>query len=143
MPHRPHGDIDSGSVAVITGSGKGIGRATAIEFAKAGYRVMINDLEQEDQLRSTVEEISKITGDGNNKIAYVLGDVSQEDVSGLLIDQTIRYFGRIDVLINNAGIAEKWQQKNQMKYPLLPLIPTISKPLLILHLRNMRLQISI
>lgn len=111
MPHRPHGDIDSGSVAVITGSGKGIGRATAIEFAKAGYRVMINDLEQEDQLRSTVEEISKITGNGNNKIAYVLGDVSQEDVSGLLIDQTIRNFGRIDVLINNAGIAEKWQQK--------------------------------
>jgi glucose 1-dehydrogenase len=98
---------------VVTGSGKGIGRAIATEFAKAGYCVMINDLEQEDQLKSTVKEISKIIGDGssNNKIGYVVGDVSQEDVSVSLIDNTIRNFGRIDVLINNAGIAEKWQQK--------------------------------
>jgi glucose 1-dehydrogenase len=107
-----------GRVAVITGSGKGIGKAAATEFAKAGYSVMINDLGQEDELKSTVEEISKIIGYGSsNKIAYVLGDVSREDVSVSLIDQTVRNFGRIDVLINNAGIAEKWQQKKQNEIP--------------------------
>jgi 3-oxoacyl-[acyl-carrier protein] reductase len=48
-------------VAVITGSGKGMGRAIAMEFAKAGYYVMINDLEQEEELKHTAEEISMIT----------------------------------------------------------------------------------
>jgi glucose 1-dehydrogenase len=94
-------------VAVVTGSGRGIGKATAIEFAKMGYHVMMNDLEQEEQLKNTVEEISKVTGGINNKISYVIGDVSQESTSVSLIEETMKRFGRIDVLINNAAIAEK------------------------------------
>src|SRR5438309_9073215 len=93
-------------VAVITGSGKGIGKSIALEFAKAGYCVMINDLEQEEELKSTAEEISKIIGD-NTRVGYVIGDVSQEEISVSLIEQTIKKFQRIDVLINNAAIAEK------------------------------------
>ena len=93
-------------VTVITGSGKGIGKSIALEFAKAGYCVMINDLEQEELLKSTAEEISKIIAD-NTRIGYVIGDVSQEEISVSLIDQTIKKFQRIDVLINNAAIAEK------------------------------------
>jgi NAD(P)-dependent dehydrogenase (short-subunit alcohol dehydrogenase family) len=46
-------------VVVITGSGKGIGRAIATEFAKSGYYTMINDLEQEEELKLVTEEISK------------------------------------------------------------------------------------
>jgi len=94
-------------VAVVTGSGRGIGKATAMEFAKMGYHVMMNDLEQEEQLKNTVEEISKVTGGINNKISYVIGDVSQESTSVSLIEETMKRFGRIDVLINNAAIAEK------------------------------------
>ena len=93
-------------VTVITGSGKGIGKSIALEFAKAGYCVMINDLEQEELLKSTAEEISKIIGD-NTRVGYVIGDVSQEEISVSLIEQTIKKFQRIDVLINNAAIAEK------------------------------------
>ena len=93
-------------VAVITGSGKGIGKSIALEFAKAGYCVMINDLEQEEELKSTAEEISKIIGD-NTRVGYVIGDVSQEEISVALVEQTIKKFQRIDVLINNAAIAEK------------------------------------
>src|SRR6266704_1898148 len=93
-------------VTVITGSGKGIGKSIALEFAKAGYCIMINDLEQEELLKSTAEEISKIIGD-NTRVGYVVGDVSQEEISVSLIEQTIKKFQRIDVLINNAAIAEK------------------------------------
>lgn len=100
-------------VVIVTGSGKGIGKAIAIEFAKAGYYVMINDFEQEEELKRTAEEISKlVAGDkennnNNNKVAYLVGDISQEPISISLIEETIKRFGRIDVLINNAEIAEK------------------------------------
>jgi glucose 1-dehydrogenase len=98
-------------VVIVTGSGKGIGKAIAMEFAKAGYYVMINDFKKEE-LKRTAEEISKTVSDdkdnnNNNKIAYFIGDISQERISISLIEETIRRFGRIDVLINNAEIAEK------------------------------------
>jgi glucose 1-dehydrogenase len=106
-------------VAVVTGSGKGIGKAIAIEFAKAGYCVMINDFEQEEKLKSTAEEISEIIGENNNnnRVAYVLGDVSEEQISISLIEETIRRFGRIDVLINNAAIVEKAAAKKTNEIP--------------------------
>ena len=105
-------------VVVVTGSGGRIGKATAIEFAKVGYCVMMNDLEQEEQFKNTVEEISKLTGINNNKISYFIGDVSQEPISVRLMEETMKRFGRIDVLINNAAIAEKrWLQRKSNSTP--------------------------
>jgi glucose 1-dehydrogenase len=105
-------------VLVITGSGKGVGRTIATEFAKAGYYVMINDLEQEEELKRTAKEISKIIDDNNNdsKVAYVVGDVSEEQTAVALIEETIRRFGRIDVLINNAAISEKASTTKKTTY---------------------------
>ena len=105
-------------VLVITGSGKGVGRTIATEFAKAGYYVMINDLEQEEELKYTAKEISKIIDDNNNdsKVAYVVGDVSEEQIAVALIEETIRRFGRIDVLINNAAISEKASTTKKTTY---------------------------
>lgn len=105
-------------VLVITGSGKGIGRTIATEFAKTGYYVMINDLEQEEELKHTAKEISKIIDDNNNdsKVAYVVGDVSEEQTAVALIEETIRRFGRIDVLINNAAISEKASTTKKTTY---------------------------
>jgi 3-oxoacyl-[acyl-carrier protein] reductase len=66
-------------VIVVTGSSRGIGKAIAVEFAKAGYSVVIN-ARDEEELKRAAEDISKLVNDGdnNNKVAYVAGDISQE-----------------------------------------------------------------
>jgi glucose 1-dehydrogenase len=111
MPYNDY--IASKRVVVITGSGSGIGKSVAIEFAKAGYYVMINDLEKEQKLDSTRKEISNLIGDDqNNRVAYVLGDSSDEKVSKSLMEETLQKFGRIDVLINNAELADKASARN-------------------------------
>jgi glucose 1-dehydrogenase len=118
MPDKYYNNNKRKRVLVITGSGKGIGRTIATEFAKAGYYVMINDLEQEEELKRTAKEISKIIDDNNNdsKVAYVVGDVSEEQTAVALIEETIRRFGRIDVLINNAAISEKASTTKKTTY---------------------------
>ena len=118
MPDKYEDKNNRKRVLVITGSGKGIGKATATQFAKAGYYVMINDLEQEEELKHTAKEISKIINDNsnNNKVAYIVGDVSEEQTAIALIEETVRRFGRIDVLINNAAISEKASTTKKTTY---------------------------
>jgi NAD(P)-dependent dehydrogenase (short-subunit alcohol dehydrogenase family) len=93
---------NNGRVAVITGSSKGIGKAIAMEFAKAGYSVVIN-ARNEEELKQAAEEISKSVKDGG-RVVSILGDISQEHVCISLIEGAVKHFGRIDVLVNNAGI---------------------------------------
>jgi NAD(P)-dependent dehydrogenase (short-subunit alcohol dehydrogenase family) len=111
-------DSHRNKVVVVTGSGKGVGKIIAIEFAKSGYCVMINDLEQVDELKLAAEEIStEIGDDNNNKVAYVVGDVSQEKVAITLIEETVRRSGRIDTLVNTAAISEKvYSKTSEMPY---------------------------
>src|SRR5918994_2866822 len=110
MPEKSeHNDSLRKKVVVVTGSGRGIGRAVATEFAESGYYAMINDLEQEEDIKLAAEEISKKIGDNNNnnKVVYFVGDVSDEKVAVALIEETMKRFGRIDTLINTAAISEK------------------------------------
>ena len=113
MPEKSdYNDHISKKVVVITGSGRGIGRAVALEFAESGYYTMINDLEQEEELKLTAEEISKKIGNSDNdRVAYHVGDVSDEKTATSLIDETIKRFGRIDTLINIAAIFDRVYKK--------------------------------
>ena len=93
---------NNGRVAVVTGSSKGIGKAIATEFANAGYSVVLN-ARNEVELKQAAEDISKSIKD-SRKVVSISGDISQEPVCISLIEGTVKQFGRIDVLVNNAGI---------------------------------------
>ncbi len=88
-------------VALVTGGASGIGRETALEFARHGAKVAIFDINQK-ALEATHEELKKITGDGG--VIAVLGDASQKDNADACVEKTIERFGNVDYLINCAGI---------------------------------------
>jgi NAD(P)-dependent dehydrogenase (short-subunit alcohol dehydrogenase family) len=88
-----------GRVSIITGSASGIGRASAQEFAKEGARVVVADINQA-AARETVRQIEAAGG----MALAVRTDVAEADSVQALIEQTLRSFGRIDVLFNNAAI---------------------------------------
>jgi NAD(P)-dependent dehydrogenase (short-subunit alcohol dehydrogenase family) len=87
-----------GKVAVVTGSGNGIGRAIAWALADAGARVAVSDVLVEDGER-TVQEIS----DRGGSAIFVAADVSVPEQAQNLIETTTSIYGRLDILINNAG----------------------------------------
>ena len=89
-------------VCLVTGSSRGIGRSTIIEFAKNGYDVVINYRNNELSANTLKEEVEEKYG---VKVLVVKCDVSNETDIKNMIDTTISTFGKIDVLVNNAAIA--------------------------------------
>lgn len=87
-------------VVLVTGSSRGIGRATALEFARQGANVVVNYIKEEDDAKSAVEEIERLGGTA----MMIQADVASEDDVKRLIEKTVERFGGIDVLVNNAGI---------------------------------------
>jgi NAD(P)-dependent dehydrogenase (short-subunit alcohol dehydrogenase family) len=93
-------------VAIITGAGNGLGKAHALEFARRGAMVVVNDL---DGAQPVVDEITAAGG-----IAVANSD-SVSDVAGgqNMVDQAVEEFGRIDIVVNNAGILRDKAFHNQ------------------------------
>lgn len=87
-------------VAIVTGSGRGIGRAIAVRFAKEGWSVAVNAKKGKNEAEETLELVKKAGGDG----IVVLADVSTREGCRQLIEQTYAKYGRVDVLVNNAGL---------------------------------------
>lgn len=96
-----------GKVAIVTGAGHGIGRGHALELAKHGAKVVINDLggsvKGEGEGRDADLTVDIIKGRGGDAVANY-ADVSDEAASGEMITQAVEQFGRLDILVNNAGI---------------------------------------
>ena len=88
----------SGKVAVITGAAQGIGRAIAERFLSEGAKVVIADING-DQLSRTAAEIG-----ARDVVLAVPTDVSVKAQVDALIGQTVETFGRLDIMVNNAGI---------------------------------------
>ncbi len=87
-------------VALITGAGSGIGRATAILFAKEGAKVSVVDLDNE----RGVDTVQLIKDQGGNAI-FIRADVSQIEDARRMVEITVNTWNRLDILFNNAGIS--------------------------------------
>jgi 3-oxoacyl-[acyl-carrier protein] reductase len=92
-----------GKVAIITGAARGIGKATALLFAKEGAKVALCDILAEEG-RYVEKEINEKFGEG--RALFIESDVSKEDDVKSMVNDVIKHFGRIDILINNAGIIQ-------------------------------------
>ncbi len=88
-----------GKVAIITGGASGIGRATALLFAREGAAVVVVDID-EDAGRETAEAISR----GSGQSLFVRANVAATEDAQAMVATTEQHFGRVDVLFNNAGI---------------------------------------
>ncbi|CAG2104421.1 unnamed protein product [Medioppia subpectinata] len=93
----------AGKVALITGSSSGIGAATAILFAKSGANVVITGRNAE-RVSEVAKQCREVSPNGL-KALEVVADVTSDKDLQRLVDTTIKTFGKIDVLVNNAGIA--------------------------------------
>jgi glucose 1-dehydrogenase len=103
---------NNGKVAVVTGSSRGIGKAIANRFVKNGYSVVLNARDEGD-LKKAAEDISKEAGN-SQMVSYISGDISEENICISLIQEAVKRFGRIDVLINNAGISGVSKKVNEI-----------------------------
>jgi NAD(P)-dependent dehydrogenase (short-subunit alcohol dehydrogenase family) len=90
-----------GKAGLVTGAAGGIGRATAIAYAREGAKVVIGDVEQ---ARKGAEETVAMVKRSGGEAQFIPADVSKADQVERLVDATVRTFGRLDFAFNNAGV---------------------------------------
>ena len=86
-------------VALVTGGGSGIGRATSVLFAREGARIVVSDV-VEAAARQTADEVGAVGGEA----VVVTGDVSRTDDAKAMVDAALDAYGKLDVLVNSAGV---------------------------------------
>ena len=94
--------MEENKVALITGAARGIGKAIAKKFAENGYNVVINYVSAKTDIKTLTKEFEDL----GVKVLLVKADVSNKEEAEGLVNQTIEKFGKIDVLVNNAGITK-------------------------------------
>jgi NAD(P)-dependent dehydrogenase (short-subunit alcohol dehydrogenase family) len=93
---------DRPRVAVITGGGRGLGAAMALGLAQAGYRVVITAAQERTEIDAVAAQAQ------SDQIIPVIADVTREEDCERVVDTALTRFGRLDILINNAGRGMKY-----------------------------------
>jgi NAD(P)-dependent dehydrogenase (short-subunit alcohol dehydrogenase family) len=88
-----------GQVAIVTGAGRGIGRATALELARMGADIVVAELDE-----GGADKTAALVKDAGRRAAVIPTDVTRRAELTAMVERTLAAFGRIDVLVNNAGI---------------------------------------
>src|SRR5437868_13927198 len=102
------GTID-GAVVIVTGGARGIGRAIAEELGREGARVVVNYAKSKEAAEELATQLQQ---KGSPEAVAIQADVSDAAQAAKLVEETIQRFGRIDVLVNNAGINIDRTMKN-------------------------------
>ncbi len=89
-------------VALVTGAGSGIGRATAVLFAREGARVAVADLDEAQAQRTAAEVL-----DAGGEATIAVGDVSRDGDAKAMVNAALDAYGRLDVLVNSAGVSPR------------------------------------
>ncbi|BFZ09337.1 hypothetical protein BsWGS_12376 [Bradybaena similaris] len=93
----------NGKIAVVTGSSSGLGEAIAVLFASRGAKVTLCG-RNEERLKSVLEKVVKASGGQTDRFLIVQGDVNDRKVRKEIVEKTVEKFGRLDILVPNAGI---------------------------------------
>jgi 3-oxoacyl-[acyl-carrier protein] reductase len=96
----------TGKVSIITGAGQGIGRATALKFAKEGAKVAVCDI----NLESVQQTVELVESAGGEAVGFRV-DVTDKDSIARMVEGVMAKWGRVDTLVNNAGIVQDAQFK--------------------------------
>lgn len=89
-----------GKVSLVTGGARGLGKSIALKLASLGSDVVINDIGGEESAMETISEIESM----GRKAVYIKADISKFEEAKSLVEQSVEQLGKIDVLVNNAGI---------------------------------------
>lgn len=100
----------SGRVAVVTGGGRGLGRAMGLALARAGCRVVITAAREAD-------EIAQVAAIGGERVLALQADVTREEDCARVVATALERFGRLDVLVNNAGRGMKYVSEQFLTEP--------------------------
>ncbi|MFK2905986.1 glucose 1-dehydrogenase [Dyella ginsengisoli] len=92
-----------GKVALVTGSGQGIGRAIAVRLAQDGARVVVEDCSDNAAAEQTLAAVRQVGSSG----CVIAGDVGDAQIDRRVIEQSVAAMGRVDILVNNAGIEKR------------------------------------
>ncbi|WP_234122879.1 SDR family oxidoreductase [Clostridium hydrogenum] len=108
--YNKKGELLSGKVAIITGGDSGIGRAVSVAYANQGADIVIAYFNE----NKDAEDTKKIIDGLGRKCTLICGDISQVDFCNTVIDKTIKEYGKIDILVNNAAVQYECKDIKQL-----------------------------